>query len=57
MTLAELLGAGLQLPEDVWTMLSLGCFTSMGGVNSSALTDPQGAKHLFGTYRWIWTLM
>ena len=35
MTHAELLDAGLQLQEDVRTMLSLGYFTLMGGVNRS----------------------
>ena len=56
MTLAELLEAGLQLPGDMWTMLSLGCFTPMGYVNRSLWTDPGGAKHLFSSYRCIWTL-
>ena len=35
MTLAEQLKAGLQLPEHALTMLSLGFFTPMGGVNRS----------------------
>ena len=40
MTLAELLDAWLQLPGDVWTMLSLLHFTPMGCVNRSIWTDP-----------------
>ena len=56
MILAELLEARLQLPGDVRTMLSLGCFTAMGEGNRSLWTGPGGVKHLFSTYRWISTL-
>ena len=40
-----------KLPGDVWTMLSLGCFTPMGGVNKSPWTDPGGVKHCFSTLK------
>ena len=56
MTLAELLDSGLQLPGNVWTMLSLWCFTPVGGVTRSLWRDSGGLKYLFSTYGWIWAL-
>ena len=49
MTLAELLDAGLHLPADVLTMLSLRCFTPMGVVNRSLWKDSGAMMHLFRT--------